>query len=338
MSVSVHKKLYFGYKHTDYKVLLQDYAKAMGTTLADGDILMFPPEYGKGYFRALKLPLGLQAMIMDVTYNRDVYITRLSSKEKFFILRFDEMKGRKAVTIKFDKEYNDEIFSNHTAAVLTLASTEYGYILQKGSVVKGVNIIISKQCLQHCLGIKIADSMIKQYLQIQSAHINLQTFDTEYRKILNEIMLEEEQNNPLKDVYIQNRVMLLIEKFFIRFIENLKKIPPTSAAEKAEYLMLQAAEAKLVGDLSKEPPALSVLAKEANMSVTKFATRFKALYGLSPFEYYQKNRMHYARNLLVTGKYSIKEVGLRLNFKNLSNFSVAFKKEFGFLPSEINVG
>ena len=44
--------------------------------------------------------------------------------------------------------------------------------------------------------------------------------------------------------------------------------------------------------------------------------------------------MHRVKDLLLSGKYKISELGNMLGYMNLSNFSSAFKKEFGFLPSE----
>jgi AraC-like DNA-binding protein len=52
------------------------------------------------------------------------------------------------------------------------------------------------------------------------------------------------------------------------------------------------------------------------------------------YEYYQKNRMHKAKELLHTGKYSVSQVGSMLGYQNLSNFSASFKKEFNSTPSD----
>ena len=40
------------------------------------------------------------------------------------------------------------------------------------------------------------------------------------------------------------------------------------------------------------------------------------------------------RKMLLTGNYSVKEVGLYVGYANLSNFATAFKKEFDILPSQ----
>ncbi len=129
--------------------------------------------------------------------------------------------------------------------------------------------------------------------------------------------------------------MLLVERFFTRLFKKIESMKNQQVLSNHEMQRIMSAEAKLVHDFTKPPPTVSVLARQAHMSETKFKLIFKRVYGCNPYEYYQKNRMIKAKNLLVTGKFSVKEVGLTLNFKNLSNFSVAFRKEFNFLPSEI---
>ncbi len=60
------------------------------------------------------------------------------------------------------------------------------------------------------------------------------------------------------------------------------------------------------------------------------------MYGSTLYEYFQKSRMNRAKVLMLTHKYSIKEIGSQLGYSNLSNFSIAFKKEFKQLPSNFN--
>jgi AraC-like DNA-binding protein len=94
-------------------------------------------------------------------------------------------------------------------------------------------------------------------------------------------------------------------------------------------------ESILVKDFSKTPPTIVDLAAYTSMSVSKLKSAFKRVYGTGIYEYYQKSRMKKARTLLATEGYTIKEVGLKMGYTNLSNFSLAFKKEFGLLPSQL---
>ncbi len=102
-----------------------------------------------------------------------------------------------------------------------------------------------------------------------------------------------------------------------------------------ETLRLMKVEALLVKNFAAAPPTIEELARISAMSPTKLKTDFKAQYGLPIYEYYQKNRMIKAKSLLVLGKHTIREVGIMVGYSNLSHFANTFKKEFGYLPSEI---
>jgi AraC-like DNA-binding protein len=72
----------------------------------------------------------------------------------------------------------------------------------------------------------------------------------------------------------------------------------------------------------------------AMMSSTKLKKRFKEVYGMKLYEFYNHNRLQKARELLESGQSSVKEVAYKIGFANLSNFSKAYKKAFGILPKE----
>lgn len=326
---------YFNYTHTDYVVFLQDYAKAMGTTLGKDGVLHFPASYAEGYHRLVLLPNGLQAIIINVKLHKDFSVTRTRSAEEFYALRFDEIQIANSITVKFGKELFSEDEHNRSAVLLTSSLFDFGYTLKKGSVARGVNILITPEWLANYLGINSTDKVIQKYLALKTGSFNFEPFDAEYRQLLTEIMEEEKGGNPMKVVIIQNRIMLLIERFFTRLYHKMSSKNIRTTISDKEIQRLMNTEALLIKDFSKTPPTIPQLARKAAMSETKFKTLFKKIYGLSIYEYYQKNRMLKARYLIASREYSIKEVGTMLNFKNLSNFTIAFKKEFNILPSDL---
>jgi AraC-like DNA-binding protein len=140
----------------------------------------------------------------------------------------------------------------------------------------------------------------------------------------------------MQKVMLQNRLMLLMEHFFRSLYSRLGETRPAgyTVNDIALKRMMQV-ESILVSNLSAPPPTIPVLARTAMMSETKLKNLFKTIYGMGLYEYYQKNRMLRARHLLRSKKYTVKEAGMALGFKNLSNFTIAYKKEFNILPSEI---
>jgi len=80
---------------------------------------------------------------------------------------------------------------------------------------------------------------------------------------------------------------------------------------------------------------LEALADEFGISVSKLKRDFKALHGVSVYQFFTHSRMDEAYRRLKTGEYSVMEVGYDLGYSNLSKFSEMFKKVKGFSPKEI---
>ncbi len=85
-------------------------------------------------------------------------------------------------------------------------------------------------------------------------------------------------------------------------------------------------------------PRLAVLAKGANMSVTKMGRLFRQIFGDSIYNYYQKIRMQHAAALLREKGLSVSEVGYGLGFSNLSHFARLFEKLIGTKPKQYSKG
>ena len=79
-------------------------------------------------------------------------------------------------------------------------------------------------------------------------------------------------------------------------------------------------------------PTIDALAKQAAMSPSKLKTLFNSVFGMPVFEFYQQHRLVYARNLIEGRQLTIREIGSKIGYSNLSKFSQAYKKQFGYLP------
>jgi AraC-like DNA-binding protein len=62
---------------------------------------------------------------------------------------------------------------------------------------------------------------------------------------------------------------------------------------------------------------------------------FRAVFGLSPFEYLRKQRLQKAMLLLQDGELNVTEAAAMVGYNNLSYFAKAFKSMFGIAPGEL---
>lgn len=94
------------------------------------------------------------------------------------------------------------------------------------------------------------------------------------------------------------------------------------------------AATKLRNPLVADLPSINQLSKIAGMGSTKFKTCFKQVFGSPPIQYHQKIKMEYAKDQLESNKKSASEISYDLGYSHPSKFTLAFKKQFGKLPSD----
>lgn len=83
-----------------------------------------------------------------------------------------------------------------------------------------------------------------------------------------------------------------------------------------------------------EPFTVAEIAREIGVSTRVLQRRFKQQTGLAVFEYRRKRCLDVARQLLDEGKLSIGEVAHQVGFGHVSNFTTAFRRQFGLTPAE----
>ena len=87
-----------------------------------------------------------------------------------------------------------------------------------------------------------------------------------------------------------------------------------------------------------EPPTIPELSLLVGINQCYLKKGFKEMFGCTVYDFIQEQRMSKAKWLLATTSHSVSEVAERIGFSSVSNFSSAFKKHTGVLPSELRRG
>jgi len=289
------------------------------------------PALGKGYFWAAKLPLGMTIIVSDTCLKENLIIERADGGSNYFMLQFNEEAADETdITVKSRR--NDQEFESFVKLSHTLVPDTFVFPSIKR--LRSVKFFFNKNHLFSLLSKQACDVVIGQHFPLEMKNENFEPIATEYRVMLDDLWADN-FNQPLRLNYIQNRVLLLLEKYIVKLHYRRDVQGKKVKRSDDETLRLMKVEALLVKNFAINPPTIEELARISAMSNTKLKRDFKALYGLPIYEYFQKNRMLKAKSLLVLGEYTIKEVGQMVGYSNLSHFANTFKKEFGFLPSEI---
>jgi AraC-like DNA-binding protein len=254
--------------------------------------------------------------------------------EEYYTLRFDELVEHQSLTISVGEEKIREKNTNKALAYLTSSLYNWSYEGTAGCTYKGVNIVFSKQWLARYFEVERLEEVLSAYISLKAESINIIPLDARYRRWMKTIC-QVEEDNPLRITILQNRMMLLIERFFASLFEKMSNPAYRLPLTHDDIARVMHIERLLTRNVLQTPPSIQQLAKIAAISESKLKKDFKTMYSFPIYEYFQKARMHAAQDKLLTGKYSVKEVAMELGYSNLSNFTIAFKKEFGMLPSQL---
>lgn len=296
------------------------------------DRMQLPPEHGKGFISVMSLGDGMSVLMADVVCKQDLLFKQLTGGGQFYIFQFNEAMGGR-IHFENDAIQNEQVYNmQQNVVLLTNSEMPASYIIQSGLHIRTVKIILEKRHLLQFLDPHVVESFLSSYFSQWVKTGNVEPIDVEYR-ILIDSLLRYKFDHTLTYTYAANRCMLLLERFITRFMARSKGKRPALRIKDDDITRLMKVEALLIKSYLTPPPTIGKLAKVAAMSPTKLKKDFKDLYGVPIYEYYQMNRMNYARALIREGKYAIKEVGKMVGYTNLSHFAGSFKKEFGVLPS-----
>ena len=326
----------FNINHTDYNLLLQDLAKAFNIPYNGDDFLTVPATAGKGNIKILKLYDELQVMLADVSFNQPLITTRENSDSRYFILHFDDVYITKTGTLKVDGETLQKTNTHHTVARLTSNMFVNTEEIPANLHLKSIKILFNEIWLKKYLGLSAHTDVLQKYLSLKTESFDIEQLDETYLRLMDEIW-SVEQDNPVQNIFLQNRVTLLIERFFTRLHEKSNLLEGRFNLTDDEVQRLIKVEQLLVHDFSSSPPTIDEFSRLVSMSTTKLKKSFKGIYGSSIYAYYQKVRMQKAKDLLMSGKYNVNETAEAIGYHNTSNFISAFKKQFTFSPGKVAI-
>ena len=76
------------------------------------------------------------------------------------------------------------------------------------------------------------------------------------------------------------------------------------------------------------------LCDSVGLKYSHFSTLFDKTFGISPVRFVTKMKIDYAKELLVTNRFSVSEIAEMCGFENVYYFSAVFKKQTGFSPTK----
>ena len=285
------------------------------------NILVFKPEFGEGRFECVKIQQGLYITYIDLLVKEDVILTRKPIEENSgFIMNVYFSKPNFPATIQNNNVFLG--FEDHSV-LLASACAEAEYNILKNSHVKLVHLYFSRDWLLE----NVLDESSKLFQPtIENKPIYLfEHIDYQFHNLFS---LKDSK----KKVKLISELFQMLNYFFDK-VENRDALETKFLASDDLTALM-----KIRYEIEFSIPHMiknETMAKKANMSLSKFKNLFKQLFGKSPYQYHLELKMEKAMALLKKENLSVSDVGYKLGYKNLSNFTKAFSKYHNQLPSEV---
>jgi len=318
--------------HTNYRQLLQDLSTALNIPYKQDDFLIITQPTGEGIFKAISLFDELQILLVDAYFNKGLLTIRERSDDRYFVLHFDDVFIKETATLKVDDEMLQKTNTRHAVARLTSNIFVNSEELPAHLHIKSIKVLFNEKWLKKYMGMDAQDDVLQKYLSLKTESCDVEPLDEEYLKLLQDLWTAK-KDDPLQNIFIQNRVALLVERFFTRLYSKVNLLEGKFDLSSEVIKTLIKVEHLLVDDFSKLPPTIDEFSKLVSMSSTKLKKSFKSMYGDSIYAYYQKQRLQKANELLLTGNYTIKQAANAVGYTNVANFTLAYKKQYKKEPA-----
>ena len=145
-------------------------------------------------------------------------------------------------------------------------------------------------------------------------------FSKDINKILDTFLGDSQDKKFLIDLYSQELVYNMLHMNKINFILNKGFNNPINKS------------IELMKNNILEEITITDIAKELDMSISNFSSKFKAVVGVSPNIYFTRLKLNKAKDML---KYkSVTQVSYDLGYDNISHFIDLFKRNYGITPKQ----
>jgi AraC-like DNA-binding protein len=318
----------------NYKELLHDFAALLHLPYHHKDFLVISPPAGTGIFKAISLFDELQVLLADASFTETIMTVRRRGGARYFVLHFDDVVIDDTATLTVDEESLQKTNTRHSVARLTSNIFVNTETLPAHLHIKSIKILFNEKWLKKYMGLQANDDVLQKYLSLKTESFDIEQLDAGYLELMDDLW-NVKKDDPLQNIFLQNRVTLLMERFFTRLYSKINLLQGKfNLSTKVIQKMMQV-EHVLIDDFGKLPPTINQFSKLVSMSSTMLKKSFKAVYGDSIYAYYQKQRLQKANELLLSGNYNVKQTAQAVGFSNVSNFTLAFKKQYQQLPGNI---
>jgi AraC-like DNA-binding protein len=324
--------MYIRFKQKNFKTWIQELSQVTGIK-AKNNLLNLTDIFGNGYCFADSIDRTFSYVLMDVELNDDCTLHRVSNNQMGLLIFFNQTQVSDYIRLRHKKDsLTDSLNKKRSNIFVSSTNTELEVSYRGGSKLKRLGIYLTPQWIADHF-----DANTKLQVELLTSQglelIEKLPINQEIQEKLNRVFETQLHSEPDR-LALKSRIILLLEYFFSTYLNESLVIKNRKIIPDEDITRLRNIEALLLNEETEKFPSIINLARIAQMSGTKLKQRFKQVYGYRLYEFYNKQRLEKAKELITQGV-TPKEAGYAIGFSDVSNFTKAFKKEYGFTPGTL---
>lgn len=298
---------------------------AVAPSILKNNRLELLPAIGKGTMQTLNIQDGLHVSITDLVLSQSIMLYRKPKPiNDGFILNIYLSNSQVNTNINGDSL---ELGINNNKVILSSSCSSAKLIFPKDEPIQIFHIYISRSWILEN-AINEESAFYKPVTQDEPIYI-VENLDYNFSKVRELIVPSITSLNKIK---LRSAIFQVLEHLLTKLEKrsNSAFVPLKESELTNLMLSVQSIESSIPDVIPNKQ-----LAKQSKMSLSKFKTLFKQVYGITPYQYHLQQKMTLAFDLLKSNKHTVSEVGYLIGYKNLGQFSKRFYKVHNVLPSQV---
>ncbi|MEC0106738.1 AraC family transcriptional regulator [Paenibacillus taichungensis] len=301
---------------------LSDYLTVIGTEEEGEQQIILPPLLGMGSISRMKIRQGFEVVISDMTLKEDW--NQYIHENRVFEINYC-FSGDVDCIFKGNR-YSTQVQSGN---IYSMEDSEIHLFKRAKQRHQFLEIRFSPEQVLHYFENAEDYRSVEKWLKSQRGQISPLKNSVTLKRAVNE-MLQSSYLGALKRLHLECKIMeivlLVLEKYTCEHRSNV-----ASYIKKPDVERLYATK-QIIQDRLENPLSLKELARATELNEFKLKKGFKALFGMTVFEYIRDQRLEKGLFLMQYEQLNIGEAAAAVGYSNPSNFSAAFYKKYGCKP------
>ncbi|PWJ58672.1 AraC-like DNA-binding protein [Dyadobacter jejuensis] len=284
-------------------------------------------------------------MLQEISVLEDPAVLFWEKNEHYEILAYKNVVGGRLILEPTAEEYFLQLYfclSGSTTLIDTLGQQSYEAgqcAVQRSGLMLGTHQIEFAEAGCQALIMYLSEEFMGRYTATEEWKPVYKDIKTGSSSIKVSVPMQQHMDQLLNcskpEPWRRSFIDLKVAELLLSLLDASQDASPV-VREPLHRDQIKLVEAKKILDVEfRKPPTIVNLSRRVGLNEFKLKKIFRQVYGTTIRGYITNVRMGKAQDLLLSREYNIAEVADLVGYGSPSHFTLAYKKHFNYLPSDI---